>query len=188
MPKGKEAEAAAKAFVEKELPTVANRINWQPASRIRWGKFRANEPLILQTAGYVVAGELSYGGIPLLNDTLSLSILGENVISLSLRSHEIIEAAAQSVTIRSCRLSLIKSLAEIKRVFRIEKNYAILNARLVYAGPLDLYSKEAMQELILYRPMWQVVFHTAPGRCACGHIRVVYLDAVSGDYVGCHAR
>ena len=28
----------------------------------------------------------------------------------------------------------------------------------------------------------------APGRCGCGHRRVVYLDAVSGEYVGCVGR
>jgi hypothetical protein len=78
----------------------------------------------------------------------------------------------------------LKSLDAIKRELALEKNYAILSARLVYAGPLRLDAEEAKEDLIAYRPMWEIVFHTAPGQCECCHTAAVYVDAISGDYVG----
>jgi hypothetical protein len=177
----------AKAFVQREMPSIAHRIRWLPPGRIRWGRHRENEPLVLQTGGYSVVGELCHGDVPILNDIVDVTILGEAVENLSVTCHEVIQAALAAASVMNCRAALEKALPEIKAALGLGESYAILNARLVYAGPLGANSPGAEEEYIEYHSMWELVVQTSADGCAC-HERAVYLDAETGAYVGHRQR
>ena len=138
-----EAAVAAKAFVGKELPMIASRLKWRPPGRIRWGKQRLSDPLVLQTGGYSIVGELTYADVPMLHDTINVTILGETVEFVSLTCHEVVQTATESLTVENCRAVVKKALPEVKARVGLGKSYAILDARLVLAGPLDRESEEA---------------------------------------------
>jgi len=182
-----QAADSAKAFVQKEMPSIAHRIRWFPPGRIRWGKHRGNEPLVLQTGGYSVVGELCHGDVPILGDTVCVTILGDTVENLSVTCHEVIQAAPAAASVMNCRPALQKALPEIKAGLGLGESYVLLDARLVYAGPLHLDSPAAEQQDIEYRPMWELVVQTSPNGCACSE-RTVYLDAETGAYVGHRQR
>jgi len=179
-----QAEALAKAFVEKELPTIADRIWWLPASTIRWGEHRENEPLILRTGGYVVVGQLCYAGMPLLYDAIQIAILGDTIEYISITCHEVEEIAKETVKVVDCRTAIEHALPDVKKSIGVGDKYAIIDARLVYVGALEPCSEQAQQGLLEYKPMWTVVFHMSPDGYSCGNIRIAFIDAISGKYLG----
>jgi hypothetical protein len=182
-----EAQAVVEAFVEKQLPTLANRVKWRGPSMLRWGIHRQSEPLLLQTGGYSVPGDLAYSGVPLLYDRVDVTILGDTVECVSVTCHEIVQTATESLTVENCRTIVEKALPEVKAALAVSGSYAILDARLVFLGPLDRYSDEAKRDSALYRPAWAVVLQSSPGVSDWTNVWTVFLDAASGEYLG-HVR
>ena len=75
-------------------------------------------------------------------------------------------------------------MPEVKARVGLGETYAILDARLVFAGPLEQTSVDASERILVYRPVWAVVFDLLPGGPHCGNLRTVFLDAATGEFVG----
>jgi hypothetical protein len=127
---------------------------------------------------------LTYGDIPILNDAVNITVLGDRIEFVSLTCHEIVATSTDSVTVMNCDAAVGMGLPDVKRVFPLGDSYAILEARLVYAGPIDRFSREATQQYLEFHPVWKVVFQRSPDAVDCGNICTVFLDAATGNYVG----
>lgn len=179
-----QAQAAAETFVAHEIPTLVGRIKWHPPSRIRWGRHRASEPLVLHTGGYSLTGVLTHRDVPILGDAINVTILGDTVEFVSLTCHVVVGVSDDLGTVISCASALENARPQLEKVLGNSREFEVVDARLAYLGLPFLRPGEMKEEILEYRAVWEVVLTVMPMANSRAGTAALYLDAFTGHYLG----